>query len=315
MAEDLLLELGRFLGCGVDSAGEAAQDEPCRELVGGCVRAAEAAAALEQPGGREHPQLFAEPVGGGDDHAAKLSKCSAAYVDGASACDQQQPQRLASLPVARKGERLVGKCRPCRADRVERVVFAAQAALRSWCAADLEHPLATAGEVTREPGAVTARALDRPGTPAVRGLAHEAQRRLVATRICRDRLPGQHRSRGCSNDRQDVLVQVSIDTDHVVQFICKHPIDPPSSVRRVRSCRSECGKPRRQDGNESRRHGGQAPDQASSGRQTGAAAHTQTNHSQGTHQAASHPMSHTRHDDNQAGDGPRQTDPPSLTVP
>ena len=61
--------------------------------------------------------------------------------------------------------------------------------------------------------------------------------------------------------------------------------------------------------------GGQAPDQASSGRQTGAAAHTQTNHSQGTHTAASHPTSHTRHGDNQAGNGPRQTNPPTLTVP
>jgi uncharacterized Zn-finger protein len=61
--------------------------------------------------------------------------------------------------------------------------------------------------------------------------------------------------------------------------------------------------------------GGQAPDQASSGRQTGAAAHTQTNHSQGTHTAASHPTSHTRHGDNQAGNEPRQTNPPTLTVP
>ena len=41
--------------------------------------------------------------------------------------------------------------------------------------------------------------------------------------------------------------------------------------------------------------GGQAPDQASSGRQTGAAAHTQTDHSQGTHIAASHLTSHTLH--------------------
>jgi hypothetical protein len=49
------------------------------------------------------------------------------------------------------------------------------------------------------------------------------------------------------------------------------------------------------------------------GRQTGAAAHTQTVHSQGTHTAASHPTSHTRHGDNQAGNEPRQTNPPSLT--
>jgi hypothetical protein len=62
------------------------------------------------------------------------------------------------------------------------------------------------------------------------------------------------------------------------------------------------------------REGGQAPDQASSGRQTGAAAHTQTDHSQGTHEAASRPTSHTRHGDNQAGNHPRQTNPTSLTV-
>jgi len=74
-------------------------------------------------------------------------------------------------------------------------------------------------------------------------------------------------------------------------------------------------KPRRQDGNESRRDGGQAPDQASSGRQTGAAAITWTNHSQGTHQAAKPLTSHTRHGDNQAGNLTRQTNPGSLTVP
>src|SRR5207244_3070467 len=67
--------------------------------------------------------------------------------------------------------------------------------------------------------------------------------------------------------------------------------------------------------NESRLEGGQAPDQASSGRQTGAAARTRTVHSQGTHTAASHPTSHTRHGDNQAGNCPRQTNSASLTVP
>ena len=35
---------------------------------------------------------------------------------------------------------------------------------------------------------------------------------------------------------------------------------------------------------------------------------------QGTHKAASHPTSHTRHGDNQAGNTLRQTSPPSLTV-
>ena len=50
--------------------------------------------------------------------------------------------------------------------------------------------------------------------------------------------------------------------------------------------------------------GGQAPDQASSGRQTGAAAHAQTDHSEGTHHAASHPTSHTRHGDTSLATAP-----------
>ncbi len=49
--------------------------------------------------------------------------------------------------------------------------------------------------------------------------------------------------------------------------------------------------------------GGQAPDQASSGRQTDAAAHTQTNHSQGT-QRASHPKSHKQHGDTRLATAP-----------
>jgi hypothetical protein len=46
-----------------------------------------------------------------------------------------------------------------------------------------------------------------------------------------------------------------------------------------------------------------------------AAAHTQTVHSEGTHTAASHPTSHTRHGVNQAGNCTRQTTLASLTVP
>jgi hypothetical protein len=42
---------------------------------------------------------------------------------------------------------------------------------------------------------------------------------------------------------------------------------------------------------------------------------TRTVHSQGTHTAASHLTSHTRHGDNQAGNCPRQTNSASLTVP
>jgi hypothetical protein len=60
--------------------------------------------------------------------------------------------------------------------------------------------------------------------------------------------------------------------------------------------------------------GGQAPDQANSERQTGAALPPGRIIRKGTHKAASHPTSHKRHGDNQAGNEPRQTDAPSLTV-
>jgi hypothetical protein len=40
-----------------------------------------------------------------------------------------------------------------------------------------------------------------------------------------------------------------------------------------------------------------------------------TDHSQGTHTAASPLTSHTRHGEHQAGNQPRQTHQPSLTVP
>jgi hypothetical protein len=36
-----------------------------------------------------------------------------------------------------------------------------------------------------------------------------------------------------------VLVAVRVDTDHVVHFVCKHRLDPPTSVRRVWWCRSD----------------------------------------------------------------------------
>lgn len=53
--------------------------------------------------------------------------------------------------------------------------------------------------------------------------------------------------------------------------------------------------------------GGQAPDQANSGHQAGVAALTQTDHSEGTQKAAGPWTSHMRHDEHQAGGGPRQT--------
>ena len=50
--------------------------------------------------------------------------------------------------------------------------------------------------------------------------------------------------------------------------------------------------------------GGQAPDQANSGHQTGVAALTQTDHSEGTHKAAGPLTSHMRHDNTRLATAP-----------
>ena len=89
--------------------------------------------------------------------------------------------------------------------------------------ADLEHRLATLGEVTSQTGAVVAGALDSPDTNAARMPLHKAQRVGVPT--CtrpHDRLR-HYRSRRGVHDRERVLIAVRVDTDHVIHLVCKHP--------------------------------------------------------------------------------------------
>ena len=106
--EDLAFECLGLFGGGLDAAGECAQHEDGGELVG-CPRAgaAEAAAAVEQLADRQPPQLVAQPVGCGDDHAAQLHERDPALVDRAAPGEQQQPQRLLMLARARQSPALV----------------------------------------------------------------------------------------------------------------------------------------------------------------------------------------------------------------
>src|SRR5262249_19932825 len=76
---------------------------------------------------------------------------------------------------------------------------------------------------------------------------------------------------------RDMLVAMSVDAEHVVQFICK-----------LQTQTSLVGS------------GGAGLMRGSRG---------------GTHTAASHPTSHTRHGDNQAGNHPRQTHTPVSHSP
>jgi hypothetical protein len=93
--EDLALELGRFDRRRADPPRERAQDEPRRELVrDGGARAAEAAAALEQPLRGQSAELPAKRLRGGHDHAAQLHVTAEPAVGS-----------LAFLRVARSRER------------------------------------------------------------------------------------------------------------------------------------------------------------------------------------------------------------------
>jgi hypothetical protein len=92
-------------------------------------------------------------------------------------------------------------------------------------------------------------------------------------------------SRGHDDNGKHVLIAMSVYTDDVIQFVCKHLTDPPARfagsgtpVWSRETARQVC--------DESRREGGQAPDQANSGRQTGAAVDTRTIHSEDTLNAA-----------------------------
>jgi hypothetical protein len=123
--KEVAFELIGFERCSLDAAGQAAQYEPCCDLVDACLAAAQAATAVERLPGRESAQLFPQPVGSGHDHATQLREPFAADVDGASTSDKQQPQRLPPRAGARQREPVAGECRTRCPGRVEGVVFAA----------------------------------------------------------------------------------------------------------------------------------------------------------------------------------------------
>jgi hypothetical protein len=144
-----------------------------------------------------------------------------------------------------------------------------------------QHHLVARGQVTAEPGTVVAGALDRPQSSSRRELVGEPQRGRIPAWGRRHRPLRDDSSRGHYDHGKHVLISVSVHTDDVIQFVCKHLTDPPARfagsgtpVWSRETARQVC--------DESSREGGQAPDQANSGRQTGAAVHTRTIHSQGT---------------------------------
>jgi hypothetical protein len=86
---------------------------------------------------RQSRQLLAKQLQGGDDHGTQLCERFGTDVDGATARDQQQPQRLAPLASARERERVAGERGPRGPGRVHRVASLPQPPLAARF--DLEH--------------------------------------------------------------------------------------------------------------------------------------------------------------------------------
>jgi hypothetical protein len=163
------------------------------------------------------------------------------------------PQRFASLARAGKRELVAGQRRPRDPDSVERVVLAGQAPLAARCAADLEHSFALLTQRAAQTGPVTAAALDRPRPLAAGHLLGEAKRFAIAVAVRADRSPRDNSTRRRSHDSNDVLVTVRVDTDHVVQLVCKHQPRSSDSLVGSGGAGLKRGTPRRQVGNESHR--------------------------------------------------------------
>jgi hypothetical protein len=92
-----------------------------------------------------------------------------------------------------------------------------------------------------------------------------------------------------------------VDSDHVIHLVCNHLPDPPASLVGSDDAGVMQGN---RDGRTVMSHaekGGRAPDQASSGRQTGVAVPPGRIIPKARN-AAGHPTNHRQHDDNQAGD-------------
>ena len=110
-------------------------------------------------------------------------------------------------------------------DRIERVVLALQSPLAASATTDLDHRLAAAAEVASETGAVVAGAFDRPDTRA-RRVSHRQSASPLRSRarsIATDRCATTPPRRG-DDDREHVLITVSVNTDDVIHLVCKHPV-------------------------------------------------------------------------------------------
>jgi len=135
---------------------------------------------------------------------------------------RQRPQRLAFAARARRCRSLLREHAARCADRVERVGFAARATLPPQ-PTDLVYPLTAGGQVAGQAGAERAAALNRERTTTCRVLIDELQGICVTVAVRGDVRLEHHGSADDMHQRKRMRITMRINTDHVVQLICKHP--------------------------------------------------------------------------------------------
>lgn len=101
------------------------------------------------------------------------------------------------------------------------------------------YDLAASAQTSGQARAVMTCAFDRPHTRARRMPLCKANGLGIALSVCRYRSLRDQGTRRRDDNREHVLIAMGVDTDDVIQFVCKHP--DRSSVRRVRYAGLEQG--------------------------------------------------------------------------
>src|SRR5437879_1655286 len=122
-------------------------------------------------------------------------------VDRTLSCGHQRLQRLALAASSWRGRPLLSQRAACGTDCVECIGLAARAALPAQ-PADLEHPLAAAGQEARQPGTERAGSFDREGSSTACVRVSELQRLRVADAVCLDRRLKDDRAADDLRDRE-----------------------------------------------------------------------------------------------------------------
>ena len=208
------------------SVARGAQDDPCGELVGGAEL--ERRSRLQRSSSRRtgSPRSSSRRRSGAV--TITLRNCTSVR-GGPRPRPGARPATVVALPVARpSGER---ERFARRAARAARTASSGSSLPRSRCSSRGPRPISSTGfalaaQVAGQAGAVvTSTFVAQAGAPGAYRSSRHSTSRLPACSLPRP--VGDHTAAGAATPR-GCAVAVGVDADRVVQFVCKHPFDPPT---------------------------------------------------------------------------------------